>query len=305
MKVSIVGIGRVGSTLAYTLMLRGLADELVLVDRRRSIAEGEAMDLAHAEAFTAHPVAVRAGGVEDTAGSDVVVLACSVPWNPAYTSRFDIGRDNLAVFREVVPPLAEASPGAKILVISNPVDVMTYHAIRLSGFGPDRVFGTGTLIDSARFRAMLSERMRIHPDDLRAYTLGEHGESQFPVFSLAVAGGTRIAENETTLEIFRQASRAGFEVVRLKGHTNFTIGMAATLAIESVAWDARRTMPLSVLVEGYLGVRDVCLSLPVVVGRAGVTRVLEPELGRDEADAFRSCAEVVREAIRVSTAGEA
>jgi L-lactate dehydrogenase len=300
MKVSVIGVGRVGSTLAYTLLLRGLADELVLVDRQPGVAEGEALDLDHAEAFTAHPVAVRAGGLADTAGSDVVVLACSVPWSADYTSRFDIGRDNLAIFQDVVPPLAEASPRAKILVITNPVDVMTWHAIRLSGFEPGRVFGTGTLVDSARFRMLLSEKMGIHPDDLRAYTLGEHGDSQFPVFSLAVAGGTRIAENDATHEVFRQASRSGFEVVRRKGHTNYTISMAATLVIEAIAWDTRRTMPLSVRIDGFLGARDVCLSLPVVVGRAGVTRVLEPKLGEEESASFRRCAEIVREAIQRS-----
>jgi hypothetical protein len=136
--------------------------------------------------------------------------------------------------------------------------------------------------------------------DLRAYTLGEHGDSQFPVFSLAVAGGTRIAETDATHEVFRQASRSGFEVVRLKGHTNYTIGMAAALVIEAIAWDTRRTMPLSVRIDGFLGVRDVCLSLPVVVGRSGITRVLEPKLGDEEAAAFRRCAEIVREAIRQS-----
>jgi L-lactate dehydrogenase len=187
-----------------------------------------------------------------------------------------------------------------MIVISNPVDVMTYHTIRLSGFGADRVFGTGTLVDSARFRTLLSEKMGIHPDDLRAYSLGEHGETQFPVFSLAVAGGTRIAENEMTHEVFRHASRSGWEVVNRKGHTSYTISMAATLVIEAIAWDTRRTMPLSVLINGFLDVRDVCLSLPAVVGSGGIVRVLEPELGPDEAASFRRCARIVKEGIKRS-----
>ena len=297
MRVSIVGMGRVGSTLAYTLLLRGLADELILVDDKGEIAQGEGLDLEHAEAFTGHPMSVRAGGPSDTAGSDVVVITCSVPWNPDYTNRFDIGRDNLRIYREIVPPLAEASPDAKLLIISNPVDVMTYHALELSGFPASRVFGTGTLIDSARFRTMLSARMGIHPDDLRAYILGEHGDSQFPAFSMATAGGTRIEEDSATDEIFRQASRSGFDVVHRKGHTNYAISMAAALVIEAVAWDTRRTMPLSVRIDGFLGVRDVCLSLPVVLGREGVTRVFEPDFGPDEADAFRRCAQIVRQAV--------
>jgi len=298
MKISLIGMGRVGSTLAYTLLVRGLAEELVLVDQHPKIAEGEALDLAHAEAFTSYPVTVRAGGPEDTADSDIIVLACSVPWDrEKYTSRFDIGRDNLAIFRQVVPRLAAASRDAKILVVSNPVDVMTYHAIKLSGFPPSRVFGTGTLIDSGRFRTMLSARMGIHPDDLRAYILGEHGSSQFPVFSLAVAGGTRIVEDDVTHEIFDHARGSGFEVVNRKGHTNFAISMAAALVIEAIVHDTRRTTPLSILVDGFLGIRDVCLSLPVVVGADGITQVLEPDLGEDEAAALHRCAEIVRQAI--------
>jgi len=294
MQIALVGMGRVGSTLAYTLLLRGLAEKLVLVDRDREVAEGEALDLVHVEAFTGHPAEVVAGEVADTAGSDIIILTCSVPWNPDYTSRADMGRDNLSLFKELVPPLAEKSPDAKFLVITNPVDIMTYYTIRLSGFDPSRVFGTGTLIDSARFRTMLSARMGIHPDDLRAYILGEHGESQFPEFSLAVAGGTRIVEDSDTLEIFRQARKAGFDVVARKGHTNYAISMAAALVVEAIVWDTRRTMPLSVLVDGYQGIHDVCLSLPVVIGRDGITQRLEPDLGASEAEALSRCAQIVR-----------
>jgi len=293
-------MGRVGSTLAFTLLFKGLTDELVLVDKNREIAEGEALDLEHAEAFTGHPVTVRAGDMFDTAGSDIIVLACSVPWSDKYTSRFDIGKDNLAIYREIIPPLAKASPDAKLLIISNPVDVMTYHALQLSGFPRERVFGTGTLIDSARFRTMLSAEMDIHPDDLRAYIFGEHGESQFAVLSMAMAGGTKIGKNETTQEIFKKASRSGWDVINRKGHTNYAISMAASLIAEAVAWDTKRTMPLSVLVEDYLGEKEVCLSLPVVLGRNGILRILEPELGEEETEAFHKCAEIVRAAIQQS-----
>lgn len=300
MKITLMGMGRVGSTLAYTLVSRGLGEELVLVDQNRKAAEGEALDLTHMEAFTGHPTAVRAGSIEDTAGSEVIVMTCSVPWSSRYKSRFDIGADNRRMFEEIIPPLVKGSPNAKILVVSNPVDVMTYHALKLSGLGPRRVFGTGTLIDSARFRTLLSGQLGIHPDDVRAYILGEHGESQFPVFSSAVAGGTRIAENAVTDEAFSQACRAGWEVVNRKGHTNFAVSMAVALVVEAIAWDTRRTMPLSVLVEGYLGISDICLSLPVVMGRDGIVRVLEPDLGPEEKAAMLKSAETVREAIRTS-----
>ncbi len=305
MKISLVGMGRVGSTLAYTLLLRGLADELVLVSHNRQIATGEASDLRHSEGFTGHPVLVRPGDLVDTANSDIIVISASVPWSQNYTSRFDIGHDNLKLFLDIVPPLAQASPDAKVLVITNPVDVMTYHAIKLTGFAPKRVFGTGTLIDSARFRTMLSAKVGIHPDDLRAYILGEHGDTQFPLFSMAMVGGSRILDDEITREICREAARAGHDVVRQKGHTNYAISMAATLVIEAIVWDTHRTMPLSVLLDGYLDEHDVCLSLPVVVGRDGVEKKLEPDLGEDEISAFRRCVATVRHGIERSLGGEA
>lgn len=300
MKISLVGMGRVGSTLAYTILLRGLADELILVDRNRKIAMGEALDLQHAEAFTDHPMIVRSGELNDTASSEIIVISCSVPWNQDYTSRFDIGCDNLKLFREIIPILVQSSPDAKVLVITNPVDVMTYHAIKLTGFGSQRVFGSGTLIDSARFRTMLSERMGIHPDDLRAYILGEHGDTQFPLFSMAVVGGSRILENKISKEICHEASHAGYYVMSKKGHTNYAISMAVALIIEAIVWDTHRTMPLSVLVDGFLDEHEVCLSLPVVIGKNGIVQVLEPELGEDEISAFHKCAEIVRQGIKRS-----
>lgn len=300
MKISLIGVGSVGSTLAYTLLLRGLGAELVLVDRNREIAEGEALDLEHAESFTSHPAVVRPGELDDAVDSDIIIMSCSVPWKKSHPSRFDTGRDNLKIFQEIVPTLAGISPDAKMLVITNPVDVMTYHAIELTGFGPKRVFGMGTLVDSARFRTMLSAKMGIHPDDLRAYVLGEHGDSQFPVFSSAVAGGTRIVENDITQEIFHKSSRAGLEVMKRKGRTNYAIGMAAAMVVEAIARDSRRTIPMSVLVDGFLGVDDLCLSLPVVVGKDGIVQVLEPKFGEEEVAAFHRCAEVVRRGMEES-----
>lgn len=300
MKISIIGIGHVGSTLAYTLLQRSLGNELVLVGHNTQITEGHALDLEHAKAFTNHPVTIRHGNIEDTAASDIIVLTASVPWDNRYTSRFDIGHDNFAIFKKIVPSLAQISPEAKILVITNPVDVMTYHTLKLSGFPATQVFGIGTLIDSARFRTLLAANIGIHPDDLRAYILGEHGETQFPVFTLAMTGGTRIVANDVTNNIFQQTSRAGFEVIHRKGHTNFAIRMAAALVIEAIVWDTRRTMPLSILIENFLGINTLCLSLPVVVGKTGITQILKPDLSEVEIEAFQRCAKSVQEGITMN-----
>ena len=180
MKVSIIGVGRVGATLAYTLTLRGLADELVLVDEQPEVAEGEAPDLRHAEAFTSHRVSVRAGDAGATAHSDLLVLACSAPWQATYTSRFDLARENVRLFARLIPPLVEGSPQAKLLVITNPVDVMTYHALRISRFPATRVFGTGTLIDMPGFAPCCRPRWEFTPTTCGPTSWASMATASFP-----------------------------------------------------------------------------------------------------------------------------
>jgi len=295
MKLSIVGAGHVGTALAFTVSMRGFVRELVLVGRDLARIAGEALDLSHGEAFFPAPAKIRAGRVADSAGSDVIVFCASA----AFTgdTRLTLGPANSRLLEELLPSLVEASPGALFLMVSNPVDVLTWQALRISGLPPSRVFGTGTMLDSMRFRHLLSQQLAIHPDDLRAYILGEHGDSQFPAMSMASAGAERIEDTPERRQLFRQAAGMGIQIHRLKGHTNFGIAVSTTSIIESIALDEKRTMPLSVRIEGYLGVRDVCLSVPVVVGRGGIEQVLHPSLNDEEAAAFRHSAAVVRQAI--------
>ncbi len=294
MKLSIIGLGRVGGTLAYTLAMKELAAELVLVSHRPEKAEADALDLEHAQLFRSHPMQVSAGGLEDTADSEVVAFCASKPWKEGFSSRLSSAAANTELLEEVIPTLARVSPNAKLVMVSNPVDVLTYHAIRLSGFAPSRVMGTGTLIDSARFREMLSKEVGIHPADLRAYVLGEHGDSQFAAMSAAEAGGEPIEDTPERRALADVVRLVGVEVFRKKGYTNFAVASAAAHVIESIVTDARHTMPLSVLVDGFAGVEDVCLSLPVVVGHNGVERVLNPKLNDMELKQFRDSAAVVR-----------
>ncbi len=297
MKLSIVGIGKVGATLAYTLVMRNVASELVLVSRTTEVALGHALDLAHASSFVEKPMVIRPGGVADSAGSDVVVVCASAPMRPEYKTRLDLAEANAALFRELIPPLAAASPDAVLIVVTNPVDVMTWHALRLSGFPPSRVIGTGTLIDSARYRSLLSMELGIHPEDLRAYILGEHGDSQFAAMSLALTGGERIDQSDAASRLFAEAVQLGHQIMQHKGYTDYAIAMGTAMIIAAIAQDSRRTIPVSTLIDGYLGVKDVCLSLPAVIGRGGVRRPLYPALNEGEAQAFQRCAEVVRGAI--------
>ena len=320
MKLSILGTGHVGAATAFAAVLRGACAELVLVNRTRAKAEGEALDLSHAASFLPDPLRVRAGDVRDAADSGVVVLTLSAPWDPGrHATRMDLAADNLELFREWVPKVAEHAPDAVLLVVTNPVDVMTWHALKLSGFAPKRVIGTGTLIDSARYRTALSAEIGVHPDDIRAYILGEHGDTQFPLLSAAVTGGERFYDGDLTARLFEKTVRSGYEVTDLKGYTNWAVATAAVEIVRAVADDSRRTLPVSTLldaaaVRGWAGLGgaasggrwpgEVCLSVPAVVGRGGVRRVLRPELSPVEADALLASARAVRAAIEGGGAGD-
>ena len=295
MKVTIIGPGSVGTTLAYTLLLKNLVSEIVLIGRNRTKAEGEALDLAHAAAFLPTHVVVRAGELEDAAGSEVIVVCVSAPQPPGLNDRNQMADANAALFRELLPPLASIAPDCKLVIVTNPVDPLTMLALRLTGFPPERVFGTGTLVDSIRFRELLSETLSIHPDDLRAYVLGEHGEKQFAAMSIAQAGGEPIESTPEREALCKRAAGFGIEVFRKKGNTCYAIAQATAYIVESILQDERRTMPLSVSLQGYLGIDDLCLSIPVVVGRRGIERYIRPNLSESEIACFHAAADAVRE----------
>lgn len=299
MKVSIIGAGRVGVTLAYALLNRHVCREIVLVARDPSRAAGDVEDLNHAAAFGGGATTVVAGRYEDTRASDVVVYTASVPWEGRGTEREAATEENTKLFAATVPQLAELSPRSILLVVTNPVDTMTLVALRLSGFDPKRVIGTGTLVDTARFRRQLSDAWGINALDVRAYVLGEHGPSQFPALSSASAGGVHIGESDPLVhKAAADAKDAGLRVFQLKGYTNFGIATSCALIIDAIDQDAGAVLPISTLIDGYCGVRGLCLSVPAVVGAEGVRRALAVDLNEHEANLFRASAERVRSAVR-------
>ncbi len=216
-KIAIVGAGAVGSTVAYATMICGLATELVLIDAKRDKAEGEAMDLNHGLSFVP-PVQIWAGDYSDCQGAEIVVLSAGVASLPGET-RLDLLEKNSAIFKEIVPQVARYNPEGVLLVITNPVDVLTYLSVRLSRRPPSRVIGSGTVLDSARFRYLLSEHCGVDPRDVHAYIIGEHGDSEVPVWSLANISGVRLEEyclvcdrgctRTEREEIFQRVCRAG------------------------------------------------------------------------------------------------
>jgi L-lactate dehydrogenase len=302
MKISVVGLGRMGSTVAFALSQRSCVNEMVLIGRQREAAMGDALDIAHAQSFVEVPTRVMAGTTPDSARSDILVICASVPSPPDMHDRASLGPENVKLMCELLPPLAQLSPNAVLVMVSNPVDTLTHYAIELTGFPAHRVIGTGTLIDSARLRHELSLEVGIHSTDLRAYILGEHGGSQFAAMSCATAGGEAIDDTPKRRELIQRVVGAGLEIFKAKGYTNYGIALAATAIIEAIALDTKHTMPVSVAVDGFLGVTDVCLSLPAVIGRRGVERILHPSLNETEAEAFRASAAAVRSQIEAARA---
>ena len=261
---------------------------------------GDALDIAHAQSFVEVPTRVIAGTLTDTANSDILAICASVPTPPNMADRASLGPANVQLMRELLPPLVKHSPRAIVVMVSNPVDALTYHAIEITGFPAERVIGAGTLIDSARLRHELSLEVGIHSNDLRAYILGEHGGSQFAAMSCATAGGEAIDDTPQRRELIKRVVRAGLEIFNYKGHTNYGIALAASAIVEAIALDTKHTMPVSVAVDGFLGVKDVCLSLPAVIGRGGVERILHPRLNEAETNAFRASADAVRRQIEAA-----
>lgn len=297
-KIAIVGVGHVGSTIAFSVLMRELADEIVLINRTEGIAAGEAADLNHAAAFASRKTTIVAGGVEAAFGAQVIVFTMSAPLAKDAKSRNEVAVRNRRIIEQWLPPLVRIAPDAIVLMVSNPVDAMTYIAWKCTGLPSSQVLGTGTLLDSARYRSILSEHLHVHPEDIRAYVLGEHGESQFPALSIAATGGEKMDRGAADPVLFRQAITTADSVFRIKGYTNYAIALASTMIIESIVRDSHRTLPVSTLIDGFCDVHDVCLSVPCIVGRQGIVRQLQPALNSDEVASFQKCAAAVSRVIQ-------
>jgi L-lactate dehydrogenase len=304
-RVAVVGAGNVGASFAYALVLSGLAPEIVLIDADTRRAEGEAMDLTHAVPF-AKPTRVWAGTLEDTAGAAVTVISAGTAQRPGET-RLDLVKRNDAIFASVVPQVAAANPDGIIVVATNPVDVLTYRSIELSGLPSGRVLGSGTILDTARFRAGLAERLGLDARSVHAYVIGEHGDSEVPVWSSANVGGMPLFDycafhgidfsRIERAEIFEATRDAAYAIIERKGATYYAVAAGLMRIVEAILRDQQTVLPVSSLIEDYYGITDVCLSIPSVVGRGGVERLVPIGLSAGEATALRKSAAVLRSTI--------
>lgn len=302
-KVGLVGTGMVGASFAYALMQRGVANELVLLDADAARAEGEAMDLNHGLPFV-RPMRMYAGDYAQINGAEVVVICAGSNQRPGET-RLDLLQRNAEVFRNIVPQVVAAAPDAIIVVATNPVDILTTISARIAGLAPGRVFGSGTILDTARFRYMLGEYYGVDPRSVHAYIAGEHGDSELALWSLANIAGVRLRDfvgangrgySQAALDtIFTQTRAAAYEIIKRKKATYYAIGLGLLTIVEAVLRDQNSVLTVSTPLNGEYGVEGIAISMPSIIGRAGVREVLNLPISDDERAAFQKSAQMLKE----------
>ena len=300
MKIGIVGCGFVGSSGAFAIALEGKANELILVDLNAELAKAHAEDILHATPFS-EPIRVAAGGYPMLKDADMVVLACGVGQKPGET-RLQLLQRNVNVFQDVVPRVLEHTPQTILLIVSNPVDIMTQVVSEISGLQPQRVIGSGTILDTARFRTLLAEHLDIAPHSVHAYVLGEHGDSEVLAWSSGKIGGVAVEEyaaqigrsitDEIKTKIDDGVRNAAYRIIEGKGATYYGIGAGIARIARAIGDNEGAVLTLS-NVDGH---EDVSLSLPRVLRSSGIDTTIQPVLSNDEADALKRSAEILRAA---------
>ena len=305
-KVVVVGAGVVGATYCYSLAQSGYADEIVLIDRNADLVEGQVMDLVHGQPFFP-TVGIRAGSSADYQDARLVVITAGVAQRPGET-RLQLLRENAGIVGDIASQVARSGCNGVILVVTNPVDVLTYVALKSSGWDRSRVIGSGTVLDSARFRYLLSEHLGIDVHNVHASILGEHGDSEFAVWSMTNVAGINIDEyclltgkypdwgkQKKTIE--QQVRESAYHIINSKGSTSFAVGLALVRITESILRRQSNIMTVSVMLNGEFGLNDVCLSVPCVVSYQGIVRIIASPLTSDELVSLSGSAAILREAI--------
>jgi L-lactate dehydrogenase len=312
-RVVIIGAGAVGATTAYTMMISGTAPEIVLINRNRQLAEGQVHDLNDAALFS-HATRIVVGDFTACKNADVIIITAGVPQTPGMRSRLDDLRESAAILQDIVGEIARYDPQGVLLIASNPVDVLTYAAWKWSGLPPSRVIGSGTSLDTSRFRRRLGERYGVTAENVHAYIIGEHGDSQVPVLSSAHIGGMHLEQfccgqgvpyDVAALHAIAQETRtAGLQIQHAKGATYYGIGAALTRIAGAILRDENVVLTVSSLAPESVGLGEVCLSLPSVVNRDGVSRVLHTSLNDTEKQALQTSAGILKQHLALAGLSE-
>lgn len=301
-KVAIVGCGFVGSSSAFALMQSGLFSEMVLIDVDRNRAEGEALDIAHGVSFGS-PMKIYAGDYSDVSDAAVIVVTAGAAQKPGET-RLDLVNKNVSIFKSIIPQIRESGFSGILLIVSNPVDVLTYAAVQMSGLPEGHVIGSGTVLDTARLKYMLGEHLDVDPRDVHAYIVGEHGDSEVAAWSSATVAGVPLSdycelhghfEHEATEKrIADDVKNSAYEIIEKKHATYYGIAMSVRRICTAIMRDEDTVLPVSSLMVGEYGLNDLCISVPTVVGRNGVVTRVPVSLNEAESGQFMKSAEALK-----------
>lgn len=304
-KIGIIGCGNVGMTVAYTLISHGLCTELVLIDVNKQKAESEAMDLGHCLPFLA-PMQIYSGDYADLIDAEMIVIAAGVGQRPGET-RIDLVHRNADIFNEILKNIVAVNTDCILLIVSNPVDILTYVALKASGFPPSRVIGTGTVLDTARLKYLVGEKLGVDYRNVHSFIIGEHGDSELAVWSGANVSGINIDDfcplchnchrMADLYELYDDVKNSAYEIIRGKGATYYAIAQATRRIIEAIFGDENSILPVTAYLEGQYGLNDICMSIPSIVGAGGVKHVLDIPLSDSEYAALMASANTLRQVI--------
>jgi L-lactate dehydrogenase len=307
-KISIIGAGFVGSTTAFALMTSGLASEIVIVDINKEKAEGEAMDLSHGAPFV-KPIDITSGEYSDTKDSDIVIITAGIGPKPGDTRLTCISK-NLKIFQSIVPEIVKYSPDCILLVVSNPVDILSYITYKLSGFPSNRVIGSGTVLDTSRFKYMLSQHFEVDARNIHTYIMGEHGDSEIATWSLTSIAGMNVNEycdisskncgGEFKNNIYKEVKEAAYNVIEKKGSTYYAVALAIKRIVEAILRNENSILTVSSLLKGEYGIEDVYMGVPTILGRDGVKKALQVKLNEDESFQLIQSSKVLKSVIKDS-----
>ncbi|MEL4896300.1 L-lactate dehydrogenase [Crocosphaera sp. Alani8] len=300
----LIGVGQVGMACAYSLLIQNCFDELILQDINQEKVTGEVMDLMHGMPFVS-PTELKGGTVADEGkDADIVIITAGAAQKPG-ESRLELVSRNVNIFRSILADVVKYCPDAILLIVSNPVDIMTYVTLKITGFPSSRVIGSGTVLDTARLRSLIGKKLNIDSRSVHAYIMGEHGDSEFPVWSMASIGCAKIIpdtwenlsqnDKDELNSIFSQVKNAAYEIINLKGYTSYAIGLAVTDIVKAIVRSQERILTVSTLINGLYDIHDICLSIPAVVNERGILKTVNLSLNEREKNQLINSAQVLQQ----------